>query len=290
MQLGFVGMGIMGSAMAANLLKAGHAVMVWNRTREKTAPVAAAGATVADSLPHLAGACDLIFICVADTPDVEAVLFGAQGLAEGLAAGKTVVDHSTISPEATVDFARRVGDLGCDYLDAPVSGGQAGASNATLAIMVGGEAAVFERVAPYFQAMGQNIVYCGLQGNGQRVKAVNQVICALNILACSEGMLFARQLGLDLETVHKVVSSGAAASWMLSNLGPKMIAADFAPGFMIRLQAKDLGIAAGSMAALSAGYPGTALTTELFRAAVEAGLGDQGTQGLVNLLGWDEGG
>ncbi len=305
MQLGFVGMGIMGSAMAANLLKAGHAVMVWNRTREKTAPLAAAGATVADSLPHLARACDLVFICVADTPDVEAVLFGQQGLAEGLANGvpppapslqgggerhKTIVDHSTISPEATVDFARRIGDLGCDYLDAPVSGGQAGAINATLAIMVGGEATVFERVAPYFQAMGQNLVYCGPQGNGQRVKAVNQVICALNILACGEGMLFARQLGLDLETVHKVVSSGAAASWMLSNLGPKMIAGDFAPGFMIRLQAKDLGIAAGSMAALPAEYPGTALTTELFRAAVEAGLGDQGTQGLVNLLGWDEGG
>lgn len=288
MQLGFVGMGIMGSAMATNLLKAGHAVMVWNRTREKTAPAAAAGATVADSLPDLARACDLIFICVADTPDVEAVLFGEEGLAAGLAAGKTVVDHSTISPEATVDFARRINALGCDYLDAPVSGGQAGAINATLAIMVGGDAAVCERVQPYFAAMGQNIVYCGPQGNGQRVKAVNQVICALNILACSEGMLFARQMGLDLATVHQVVSSGAAGSWMLTNLGPKMIAGDFAPGFMIRLQAKDLGIAAGSMADLPADYPGTQLTTALFRAAVEAGLGDQGTQGLVNLLGWGQ--
>lgn len=287
MQLGFVGMGIMGSAMAVNLLKAGHAVMVWNRTRAKTAAAAAAGATVADSLPHLARACDLIFICVADTPDVEAVLFGPEGLAAGLSAGKTVVDHSTISPEATVDFARRINGLGCDYLDAPVSGGQTGAINATLAIMVGGDEAVFERVGPYFEAMGQNIVYCGPQGNGQRVKAVNQVICALNILACSEGMLFARQMGLDLETVHRVVSSGAAGSWMLSNLGPKMIANDFAPGFMIRLQAKDLNIAAGSMAALPADYMGTQLTTELFSEAVRAGLGEQGTQGLINLLGWD---
>ncbi len=286
MQLGFVGMGIMGSAMAQNLLKAGHPVMVWNRTREKTAPAAAAGATVADSLPHLARACDLIFICVADTPDVEAVLFEAEGLAEGLANGKTVVDHSTISPEATVDFARRVGALGCDYLDAPVSGGQGGAVAGTLAIMVGGDEAVCERVRPYFEAMGQNIVYCGPHGNGQRVKAVNQVICALNILACSEGMLFAQQMGLDLETVHKVVSSGAAGSWMVSNLAPKMIAGDFAPGFMIRLQAKDLNIASGSMAALPAEYAGTRLTTELFNAAVRAGLGEQGTQGLVNLLGW----
>ena len=287
MQLGFVGMGIMGSAMALNLLRAGHAVMVHNRTRAKTAPAVAAGATVADSLPHLARDCDLIFICVADTPDVEAVLFGPEGLAAGLSAGKTVVDHSTISPEATVDFARRINDLGCDYLDAPVSGGQAGAVNATLAIMVGGEAAVCERVRSYFAALGQNIVYCGPQGHGQRVKAVNQVICALNILACAEGMLFARQMGLDLATVHQVVSSGAAGSWMLSNLAPKMIADDFAPGFMIRLQAKDLGIAADSMAALPGDYAGTQLTTELFREAVDAGLGEQGTQGLVNLLGWD---
>jgi 3-hydroxyisobutyrate dehydrogenase-like beta-hydroxyacid dehydrogenase len=287
MQLGFVGLGIMGSPMAIHLLKAGHQVMVYNRTRAKTAAAVDAGATVADTLPHLARACGLIFICVADTPDVEAVLFGEGGLASGLAAGKTVVDHSTISPEATVDFARRVNDLGCDYLDAPVSGGQAGAIAATLTIMVGGVEPVCERVRPYFEAMGQNIVYCGPHGNGQRVKAVNQVICALNILACSEGLLFARQMGLDLQTVHDVVSSGAAASWMLANLGPKMIAGDFAPGFMIRLQAKDLGIAAGTMAELPAEYPGTALTTRLFNEAVRAGLGEQGTQGLVNLLGWE---
>ncbi|MEI6500507.1 MAG: NAD(P)-dependent oxidoreductase, partial [Armatimonadota bacterium] len=159
-------------------------------------------------------------------------------------------------------------------------------SNATLAIMVGGEQAVFEQARPYFEAMGKNIVYCGAQGNGQRVKAVNQVICALNILACSEGMLLAKELGLDLEAVHQVVSSGAAGSWMLSNLGPKMIAGDFAPGFMIRLQAKDLGIASASMEALAGAYEGTELTTRLFREAVAAGLGEQGTQGLVNLLGW----
>ncbi|MEN6305436.1 MAG: NAD(P)-dependent oxidoreductase [Armatimonadia bacterium] len=286
MQLGFIGMGIMGSPMAQNLLKAGHSVMVYNRTREKARDAVAFGATVADTLPDLAGACDIIFICVADTPDVEAVLFGDNALAAGLCPGKTIVDHSTISPEATVDFARRINDLGCDYLDAPVSGGQLGAVNATLAIMVGGEQPVFDRVRPYFEAMGKNLVYCGTQGNGQRVKAVNQVICALNILACSEGMLFAKQMGLDLETVHQVVSSGAAASWMLANLGPKMIANDFAPGFMIRLQAKDLNIASGTMAELPADYEGTALTTRLFGEATAEGLGDLGTQGLVKLLGW----
>ncbi|MGE5530545.1 MAG: NAD(P)-dependent oxidoreductase, partial [Bacteroidota bacterium] len=290
MQIGFVGMGIMGSPMAINLLKAGYDVTVWNRTRAKCAEPQAAGATVADTLPDLASACDLIFICVADTPDVEAVLFGSgaqvPALQEGLAAGKIVIDHSTISPEATVGFAERVRALGAEYLDAPVSGGQLGAINATLAIMVGGEEAVFEKVRPYFEAMGKNVVYCGAQGNGQRVKAVNQVICALNILACSEGMLFARQMGLDLETVHQVVSSGAAGSWMLSNLGPKMIAGDFAPGFMISLQAKDLGIASDTMEALPAAYEGTELTTRLFAEAVKQGFGKQGTQGLVNLLGW----
>lgn len=286
MQLGFVGMGIMGSPMAQNLLKAGHSVMVWNRTAAKCDAARAAGATVADTLPHLARACDIIFICVADTPDVEAVLFNESGLAEGLAPGKIVVDHSTISPEATVAFADKVRALGAEYLDAPVSGGQLGAINAALAIMVGGEQAVFEQVKPYFEAMGKNVVHCGVQGNGQRTKAVNQVICALNILACSEGLLFAKQMGLDLETVHQVVCSGAAESWMLCNLGPKMVAGDFAPGFMIRLQAKDLNIAATTMETLPAEFKGAELATRLFNAATAAGLGEQGTQGLVNLLGW----
>jgi 3-hydroxyisobutyrate dehydrogenase len=290
MQIGFVGMGIMGSPMAINLLKAGYDVTVWNRTRAKCAEAQAAGAAVAETLPDLASDCDLIFICVADTPDVEVVLFGGgaqvPALQEGLAAGKIVVDHSTISPEATVTFAERVRSLGAEYLDAPVSGGQLGAINATLAIMVGGEEAVFEQVRPYFEAMGKNVVYCGAQGNGQRVKAVNQVICALNILACSEGMLFAKQMGLDLEIVHQVVSSGAAGSWMLSNLGPKMIAGDFAPGFMISLQSKDLGIASDTMDTLPGDYEGTELTTRLFSEAVKQGFGKQGTQGLVNLLGW----
>lgn len=288
MQLGFAGMGIMGSAMARNLLKAGHAVTVWNRTAGKCEPLAAEGATVASGLPELARHVDIVFICVSDTPDVEAVLFGENGLAEGLAPGKIVVDHSTISPEATVDFAERVNDLGAAYLDAPVSGGETGAVNGTLTIMVGGDESVYERARPYFAAMGKNIVHCGAQGSGQKVKAVNQVICALNILAVSEGMLLAKRMGLDLEIVHQVVSSGAAASWMLSNLGPKMIADDFAPGFMIRLQAKDLRIAAAAIEALGGGFPGTELANRLFSEATGHGLGEQGTQGLVNLLGWDE--
>lgn len=284
MQLGFVGMGIMGLPMARNLLKAGHQVTVWNRTAARCAEAAAAGASVAADLPSLARDCDIILICVADTPDVEEVLFGANGLVAGLGPGKTVVDHSTISPEATEGFAQRVTGLGADYLDAPVSGGEAGAIGGTLTVMVGGHREVFERVAPYLEAMGRNIVLCGGHGDGQRVKAVNQVICALNILATAEGLLFAQRMGLGLEAVHRVVSSGAAGSWMLSNLGPKMIAGDFAPGFMIRLQAKDLRIATETMAGLDGPFPGTELTSHLFAEAVAKGLGDQGTQGLLNLL------
>lgn len=288
MQLGFVGMGIMGSAMARNLLRAGHAVCVWNRTREKCAAAEAAGATVAGDLTELAEKSDIIFICVSDTPDVEAVLLAENGLLDGLSEGKTIVDHSTISPDATEEFARQVNEHGCDYLDAPVSGGQKGAEEGALTIMAGGDEAVFTRLQPFFEAMGRNIVYCGRQGNGQRVKAVNQVICGLNILACSEGMLFARRMGLDLSTVHRVVSGGAAASWMLDNLAPKMIEGDFAPGFMIRLQAKDLNIALDAMQRLEADFPGTELTADLFDDCVEQGLGEEGTQGLVKLLGWDD--
>jgi len=289
MQLGFVGMGIMGSPMAQNLLQAGHAVMVWNRTRAKCAEAEARGARVAVSLPELAAACDYIFLCVADTPDVEAVLFGENGLAAGLSTGKTVVDHSTISPTATVEFAARVNAQGCDYLDAPVSGGPPGAIGGTLTIMVGGDQRVFERAKPYLMAMGKNLVYCGPQGSGQKVKAVNQVICALTLLATSEGLLFAKRMGLDLQTVLDVVSSGAAGSWMLTHQGPRILANDFAPGFTMRLQAKDLRIASELMASLGGGFPGTELTTRLFQQAVAGGLGEQGTQGLVNVLGWGEG-
>lgn len=288
MRLGFVGMGIMGSPMALHLCRAGYEVTVWNRTPGKTDPARAAGARVATNLTELARECEVIFICVADTADVEAVLFGDGGLAAGLGPGKIVVDHSTISPEATEGFARQVGELKAAYLDAPVSGGEAGAVQATLTIMVGGREEVLQKVRPYLEVMGKKIVYCGPQGHGQRVKAVNQVICALNILACSEGLLFAQQMGLEMQTVLDVVSSGAAGSWMLSNLGPKIIADDFAPGFMIRLQAKDLGIAAASMSSLPAAYPGTDLTNRLFTEAVAQSLGEEGTQGLVNLLGWQK--
>jgi 3-hydroxyisobutyrate dehydrogenase len=274
--------------MSQNLVKAGHEVTVWNRHREKCEPARAAGAAVAGSLPALARSGEAVFICVSDTPDVEAVLFGQDGLAAGLQAGQIVVDMSTISPEATEGFAQRLAARGVEMLDAPVSGGQTGAINGTLTIMCGGGPEAFARVKPAFEAMGKNVVYCGPHGNGQRVKAVNQVICALNILAVSEGLLFAKRAGLDVRTVHEVVSGGAAASWMLSNVAPKMIEGDWSPGFMVRLQAKDMRIASAAMEACGGVLEGTQLATRLFNEAAEKGLGDLGTQALVKLLGWQE--
>lgn len=287
MKLGFAGMGIMGAPMARNLLTAGFDVTVWNRTTSKCEPLRAEGAQVATSLGELVQAAEVIFICVSDTPDVEAVLFGPDGIANGLSCGQIVVDMSTISPAATEDFASRLRDSEVEMLDAPVSGGEKGAIEGTLTIMCGGDRAVFETVLPYFEAMGRNIVHCGPSGNGQRVKAVNQVICALNILAVSEGMLLARRSGLDVQTAFDVVSSGAAASWMLTNLGPKMIESDWSPGFMIRLQAKDLRIALETMRELGMDPEGTGLTQRLFAQASEC-YGDNGTQALVRLLGWED--
>ncbi|MGQ9731456.1 MAG: NAD(P)-dependent oxidoreductase [Candidatus Zipacnadales bacterium] len=286
MKLGFAGMGIMGAPMSLNLLRAGHDITVWNRTSSKCEPLREAGAKVAMTLHEIAQGAEIVFICVSDTPDVEALLFGKGGLAEVLETGQIVVDHSTISPEATVEFARRLEEQGVEMLDAPVSGGQKGAIEGTLAIMCGGKPEIFERVRPALEVMGKNVVHCGPNGNGQRVKAVNQVICALNILAIAEGLLFAKRAGLDLETVYKVVSSGAAASWLLSSLGPAIIRGDWEPGFTIRLQAKDLRIASQAMEAVGAPHEGTTRAARLFGAALEAGFGEKGTQAIANFLGW----
>jgi len=264
-------------------------VTVYNRTRAKCADAEAAGCTAADSAAATAEGAEVVLMCVSDTPDVEDVLFGDGGLAEALQPGQVLVDHSTISPEATEEFAMKLEGKGVEMLDAPVSGGQKGAIEAGLAIMCGGMEEVFDKVKPVLEAMGNNVVYCGPSGNGQRVKAVNQVICALNILAVSEAMLFAKRAGLDLETVHKVVSSGAAGSWLLSSLGPCMIADDWDPGFMIKLQAKDMRIASKAMEAVDAPHEGTTLTTRLFCEAADSGYGDDGTQALAKLLGWDGG-
>ncbi|MCI0692681.1 NAD(P)-dependent oxidoreductase [candidate division KSB1 bacterium] len=284
MNVGFIGLGIMGQPMSRHLLQAGFSLTVYNRTASKAQALIEMGAKLANSPAAVAAASKIIITMLPDTPEVEAVLFGENGVYEGLSAGKIVVDMSTISPEATAQFAARLREKQCELLDAPVSGGENGAMAGTLTIMVGGDEQAFQKCLPLFQAMGRNIVHLGANGNGQRTKLVNQVICALNILAMSEGLHLAERIGLDAEKVLQVVSSGAAGSWMLSNLAPRILQNDFQPGFMIKLQQKDLRLAMELIKTLGEDFPGTALTYSLFTKAVEAGLGEQGTQGLINIF------
>ncbi len=284
MIVGFIGLGIMGTPMSANLVKAGYELSVYNRTKEKCAPLARLGAEVQSSPAEVAQASDIVITIVTDTPDVEDVLFGTEGVADGLSPGKIVVDMSTISPEKTVEFAERLREIEVEMLDAPVSGGQKGAQEGTLTIMVGGDEEVFQKCLPLFEVMGSNVFHVGGNGDGQRVKLVNQVICGLNILAVVEGFRFAKEAGLDLKTVHRVVSTGAAGSWMLTNLGRAILSDDYSPGFKIALQTKDLRLAAESMHRLGMDAPGTKLTHSLFTQAKKKGLGDLGTQGLLKLF------
>ncbi len=282
-KIGFIGLGIMGQPMAQNLLRAGFPLTVFNRTRSKCQPLVAAGATEASSPAELAQRSDVIITVVSDTPDVEHVLFAPHGVWDGLAPGKVVIDMSTISADATVTFAEKLREKGCQMLDAPISGGQRGAVQGTLTIMVGGDRPTFERCRSIFEALGERIVYLGESGCGQRAKMVNQVIAALNIVAMTEGLHLARKAGLDLERVLEVVSSGAAGSWMLTHLGPKVLEGDFSPGFMIKLQQKDLRLVLEWIEHIGDDLPGARLAYSLFTEAVTKGFGEQGTQGLINI-------
>jgi 3-hydroxyisobutyrate dehydrogenase-like beta-hydroxyacid dehydrogenase len=286
MTVGFIGLGIMGSPMALNLVRAGYALGVYNRTTAKCAALANTGAHVYDSATALAAQSDVVITMVSDTADVEAVIFGANGAAEGLKPGGVVIDMSTIAPSAAEQFADRLRSRSIEMLDAPVSGGEAGAKAATLSIMVGGKDAVFQRCLPVLQAMGKNVILLGPNGSGQKTKLVNQIVGAITLLATVEGLRVARAAGLDLPQVHEAIRGGAAASWMLSNLGPKIIAQDSEPGFSIRLQAKDLRLAADFVRELDLEAPGTSLVSGLFEAALQKGLANQGNQGLYNL--WPE--
>lgn len=284
MKLGFIGLGIMGVPMAMNLRKAGFEVIVYNRTPAKTETLRSLGASVADSPKQVAAEAEIIITIVSDTPDVQDVLFGESGVAAGLTPGKIVVDMSTISPEATKAFATKISAHGCELLDAPVSGGEPGAIAGTLTIMVGGSQAAFEKCRAVFSAMGKNIVHTGPSGSGQCTKMVNQVICSLNIVAMTEGLLLAQRAGLDLARTLQVVANGAAGSWMLTNLAPRILQNDFAPGFMMKLQQKDLRLAMELLAGAEERFPGTKLAHQLFSHAVALGLGAQGTQGLINAM------
>jgi len=283
MKLGFVGLGIMGHPMAINLIKGGHELFVFGKRRLPT-DVREAGATVCNTLKEIAEHSDIVIIMVPDTPDVKSVLFDPGGIAEGLSAGKIVVDMSSISPIETKLFAAEINKKGCDYLDAPVSGGEVGAKAASLTIMIGGPERAFEKVKPLFELMGKNITLVGGNGDGQTTKVANQIIVALTIEAVGEALLFASRAGADPAKVRQALMGGFASSRILEIHGERMIKRTFDPGFRIELHQKDLNLALQGARALSLSLPNTATTQELFNAA--AALGGKGWDhsGLVRVL------
>ncbi len=265
LNLGFIGLGIMGAPMCGHLIAGGHKMFVTTRSKVPEA-IAQTGATVCKSAHEVASRADIIFLMVPDTPDVERVLFGDQGVASGLTQGKAVVDMSSISPIATKEYAKKINALGCEYLDAPVSGGEVGAKNAALTIMVGGSDTTFDRVKPLFELMGKNITLVGGNGDGQTAKVANQIIVALNIEAVSEALLFAAKAGADPAKVRQALMGGFAASRILEVHGERMINRTFNPGFRIELHQKDLNLALASARALGVSLPNTATAQELFNA------------------------
>ena len=269
-KIGFIGLGIMGAPMAGHLLAAGHTLFVHTRSAVPDALLQAGAVPCADAR-EVAQQADTIFTMLPDTPDVEKVLFSERGVASGLSKGKTVVDMSSISPIATQDFARRIAELGCDYIDAPVSGGEVGAKAASLTIMVGGDEAAFERVHPLFALMGKNITLIGPAGSGQVTKVANQIIVALNIEAVAEALVFASRAGADPAKVRQALMGGFAASRILEVHGERMVKRTFNPGFRIELHQKDLNLALSSARALGVSLPNTATAQELFNSCAAHG-------------------
>jgi 2-hydroxy-3-oxopropionate reductase len=283
LKLGFIGLGIMGTPMASHLIKAGHQLFVHTRSKVP-ALIADSGATQCTTAQGVAEHADIIFTMLPDTPDVEQVLFGEHGVAQGLKPGKVVVDMSSISPLATKDFAKKIELLGCDCLDAPVSGGEVGAKNASLSIMVGGPEAVFERVKPLFELMGKNITLVGGNGDGQTAKVANQIIVALNIEAVAEALLFAAKAGADPAKVRQALMGGFAASRILEVHGERMVKRTFNPGFRIALHQKDLNLALSTARALGVSLPNTATAQELFNSCAAHGGAAWDHSGMVKAL------
>ena len=283
LKLGFIGLGIMGTPMAGHLIKAGHQLFVYTLGKLPE-EIAKSSATQCTSARGVAERADIIITMVPDTPDVEAALFADNGVAAGLSKGKVVVDMSSISPVETKEFAKRILALGCDYLDAPVSGGDVGAKNATLSIMVGGEPAVFERVKPVFELMGKNITLVGGNGDGQTCKVANQIVVALTINAVAEGLLFASRAGADPAKVRQALMGGLATSRILDILGERMIKRTFDPGFRIALHQKDLNLALGAARQLGLALPATSTAQQLFSACVANGGAAWDHSGLVRAL------
>ena len=284
MRVGFVGLGLMGAPMSRHLLKAGHSVRAWNRTASKVDAFVADGGAAASSPQDAAAGAEVVITMVTDSPDVQAVILGEGGVIHGAAAGTVVIDMSTISPEVTRTVGAALAERGVPMLDAPVSGGVLGAQNAALSIMLGGNREVFESVRPVLEAMGTRITYCGELGMGQVTKLVNQVIVAGTMAAVSEGLLFGAAAGADLQAVFSAVTGGAANSWQLENLGARLLKDDFAPGFMVRLQQKDLRLIMEAAQQMNLPLFTTPLVHHMYRAVEGQGHGDEGTQAYIKAL------
>jgi 3-hydroxyisobutyrate dehydrogenase len=283
-RVGFIGLGIMGGGMARNLLRAGFPLQVWNRTRSRTEPLVAEGATAADSPAALAAASDIIITCVSDTPDVEAVILGEEGVIAGVRPGALVIDMSTISPQATIAIGDQLAERDVHMLDAPVSGGSEGAARGTLSIMVGGDEPDVTRARPVFEAMGKTITHVGARGAGQTVKLVNQILVVGNTLAMCEALLLAQAGGVDLQKAYEAVSPGAAGSWMFTNRAPQILRRDWKPGFTINLQQKDVRLVLQTADELGVPLPATSLIFNLYRTLQARGLGEEGNHGLIKAL------
>ena len=283
-RIGFIGLGIMGRPMARNLLAAGYPLTVWNRSRPGIDELVGQGAAEGAGPKDVAERSDVVITMVSDSPDVEGVALGPGGIIESGRAGLAHVDMSTISPAVTRRIAARLREAGVEMLDAPVSGGEPGAINATLSIMVGGPEATFERCRPIFEAMGRTIVHCGPSGSGQTVKLCNQIAGAVNNLAMCEALLFAAGMGVDPRKMLEAVSAGAATSWAIQNLAPKVLARDFRPGFKVAHQQKDLRLALEAADEQHLPLPGVALAHQLFAALEAEGLGGEGVQALAKTL------
>jgi 3-hydroxyisobutyrate dehydrogenase len=284
MKVGFIGMGIMGSPMAVNLINAGHEVYVYTRTRVKADRAIAAGAHWCDSPADTARNVDVLITCVTDTPDVRAVLLGENGVIGTGRQGLICIDMSTISPAATVEIGKILAEKGIRFIDAPVSGGQKGAEESKLSIMVGGGKADIDAVMPLFEAMGRQITHCGPLGSGQKTKLVNQVMVIHTIMSISEGFALAEKAGLDLKTTYDATSRGAAGSHSLTNLGVKIIEGDMKPAFMVDLQVKDLKLVLEYADQLKQPLPGVGLVMQLMTSLQARGRGRDGTQALVDVI------
>jgi len=283
MKIGFIGLGIMGRPMARHLIDAGHTLFL-NRVKPVSADLVAAGGQACESPRAVAEASDVIILMVPDTFDVAQVLFGENGVAEGLSAGKLVIDMSSISPVETKAFAAKILDLGCEYVDAPVSGGEIGAKNATLTIMAGGSEAAFERALPLLQTMGKTTTHIGPVGTGQTAKVANQIIVGLTIEAVAEALVFARRAGADPARVREALLGGFASSRILELHGERMVNGTFDPGFRIRLHRKDLSLATAAARSLALALPNTAATEQLMNAAIAQGDGERDHSALLLTL------